>query len=442
MISRRSRFAPGLVLSALAACLALTACSDENKEKLGGVRISVLQFQQKLEVDPQLADQPIQLPDPVVNENWSQPGGNAAHYPGHVQLDGSLEKLWSAKIAGSDSTTPLLSGPIVVGNRLYVVDVDYNLLAFDASIGKKIWQSSLLRENQEKGAAFGGGVSYDGGRLFASTGFGDSAAIDPENGKVIWRQRIAGPIRSAPIVADGRAYVSAVDNQVIALSAENRALQWTHTGFLEQTALLGGSGVAVDGQTVLVPYSSGQIFALRAGTGRVAWQDSLASVRRSKTVAGLSDIRGLPVTADGVVYAISHSGRMAAIDIRSGQRVWEQDIGSITTPAVVGDWIFVISTEAQLVALSRKDGRVRWISPLQRYEDEQDREGPVIWSAPLVAGGRLLLVNNLGELVEANLADGKVAKKMKLSGPALLSPVIAGGVLYVLTEDGVITAYR
>lgn len=436
------------VAAPLLACLLLSGCgigdwfSEDEGPKLGGNRISVLQLQQQLEVDPQVAEEAVTLPEAKVNADWAQPGGNPAHYPGHVALgQGPLRKLWSAGIEGSSSSARLLAGPVVSNGRLYVLDTEYDLHAFDAKTGARVWRRNILRENQD-GEAFGGGVAVSNGRLYVTNGFGEAVALDTDKGDVVWRRRIAGPIRSAPTVVDNRVFVSAVDNQLIALNGDTGALEWYHTGFLEPAALLGGSAAGIDGDTAIVPYSSGEVFALRVENGRQAWQDSLASVRRGENLTGLADIRGLPVIADGVAYAISHSGRMAAIDIRSGQRVWEQDIGGITTPAVVGDWVFVTTNDNQVVALTRKDGRVRWIAELERYEDPEDREDPILWTGPLVAGGRLLLTNNVGQLVELSINDGKVIRRTELPGPAIQAPVVAGETLYILTEDGDVVAYQ
>lgn len=432
----------------LLACLLLSGCGitdwfsgDDDGPKLGGNRISVLQLQQQLEVDPQVSAAEVTLPEAVVNADWAQAGSNPAHNPGHVALGRNLSKAWSASVSGSDSSVRLLAGPVIAGGRLFVLDTDYDLHAFDAKSGKRIWKRNILREKQE-GEAFGGGVAVHDNRVYATNGYGEAVAVDYDNGDIVWRRRIAGPIRSAPTVLDGRVFVSTVDNQMITLSAENGSLQWYHTGFLEPAALLGGSAPAVEGDTAIVPYSSGELFALRVENGRQSWQDSLASVRRGENLTGLADIRGLPVIADGIAYAISHSGRMAAVDIRSGQRVWEQDIGGITTPAIIGDWIFVTTNDGQVVALTRKDGRVRWITQLQQWEDEEDKEDPVLWTGPIAAGGRLLLTNNQGELVEIAVADGKVIKKTSLPAPTLQAPVVAGETLYLLTEDGDLVAYR
>lgn len=432
----------------LLACLLLSGCGigdwfsgDDDGSKLGGNRISVLQLDRQLEVDAQVSALQVELPPAEANADWSQPGRTPTHAIGHLALPDTLREAWSVSIEGNGTGTRLLSGPIIAGGRVYVLDTDYDLHALDEKTGRSVWVRNMRREGQE-GEALGGGVTFGEGRLYVTTGFGEALAVNPDNGDVIWRQKIAGPIRSAPVVAGGRVFVVASDNQLITLAADSRVLQWFHTGLVESAALLGGSSVAVEGDTVVVPYSSGEVYALRVENGRQNWQDSLSTLRRGATLSSLSDIRGLPVIDRGQVFAVSYSGRMAAIDLRTGQRVWEQDVGGLTTPAIVGDWVFVTTSDSQVVALTRNSGRVRWMSQLAQYEDPEDRKDPIIWSGPLVAGGRLILVSSTGEMVEMSPADGAVIRKRELPDPVTVPPVVANNTLYILTTDGELVAYR
>ncbi|HYE49308.1 MAG TPA: PQQ-binding-like beta-propeller repeat protein [Azospirillaceae bacterium] len=446
--TRTSPFALRLA-GMLAACVVLAGCdtvsdwfdSEDNGPRLAGNRISVLQLEQQIEADPQLQGQPVQLPEPVANPAWTQPGGNASHNPGHLALPGTLREAWSAGVEGNQTEARLLTTPVVAEGRVYVLDTDFDLHAFDEATGRRVWSVSTAREEEED-EALGGGVAYADGRVYVTTGFGETLAVDPSNGSVLWRQRIAAPIRSAPVVSGGRVFVTTVDNQLIVLAAENRVLQWTHSGILESTALLGGSSAAVENDVVIAPYSSGEVFALRVENGRPAWSDNLATVRRGANLSGLADIRGMPVVDQGTVFAVSHSGRMAAVDLRTGQRVWEQDVGGIQTPWVAGNWVFVVTNDAQLVAMTRDAGRIRWITQLERYGDPDDRDEPITWSGPVLAGGRLILVSDTGEMVEVSPETGEITTRHDLPDGSSLSPVVANNTLFVLTDDGDLVAYR
>lgn len=425
---------------------ALTGCGswfgDSDPPPLPGERISVLMMEQRVEPDPRLADLEVVVPSSVANGFWAQAGGYPGHAMGNPALGADPRPVWRADIGqGSSSTLRLMAQPIIVEGRIYTLDAAAGLAAHDEATGRQIWRVGVRPPN-ERSEALGGGVAFAQGRLFVTTGYGEALSIDPANGGMIWRQKVAGPVRAAPTVIDGRVFVVTVDNQLITLSAEDGSLLWSHTGILETAGLLGAASPAADQEVVVAAYSSGELFALRVDNGRSVWSDNLAAVRRVGALAALADIRGLPVIDRGLVFAISHSGRMVAIDQRTGARVWEQEIGGINTPWVAGEFVYVFTNDGELVALTRQAGRIRWITPLERYENPNDRTGPIIWAGPVMAGGRLWLVNSVEELVEVDPKTGTVIRRIELPDGSTITPVVANETLYVLTDAGTLIAYR
>jgi outer membrane protein assembly factor BamB len=156
----------------------------------------------------------------------------------------------------------------------------------------------------------------------------------------------------------------------------------------------------------------------------------------------VAHIRGHPVVDRGVVYAVSHSGRLVAIDLRTGAQIWERAIGGSETPWVVGDFIYVVSNQGDLYCLTRLGGRVRWIQPLPRYEDPEDREGLIKWFGPILAGDRLMVVNNFGEVLSISPYTGKFLSKLELPDPLSVPPVVAGGSIFFLSDDADLIVYR
>jgi outer membrane protein assembly factor BamB len=205
---------------------------------------------------------------------------------------------------------------------------------------------------------------------------------------------------------------------------------------------MGGASPAVEGDAVIAAFTSGELYALRVENGRVIWQDNLAAVRRIDAISDLADIRGRPVIDRGVVFAVSHSGRMVAIDLRSGNRLWEQDIGSQESPWIAGDFIFVVTSDAELICLSREDGRIRWVRPLPRFKNETDRKNPIVWAGPVVAGDRVIVVGSNREAFAVSPYSGEFLGIIQLAAPAYTAPVVAGGSLYVVTDDAELLALR
>jgi outer membrane protein assembly factor BamB len=427
-------------LLVLLPALALVAC-ETTKPPLPGERLSVLRLDKQLEPDPEIASLEVRLPRPVVNSDWPEAGGYPNHVMQHVALGEDIRTTWRTNIGdGSSRYGRILAPPVAVGERVYAMDADATVSAFDRKTGKQLWETSAKPE--DAGSAFGGGVAFAEDRIFVATGYAQIVALDANTGKEIWRQGVAAPLRSAPTVADGRVFAITVDNQLQVLATSDGRSLWSHSGTPETAGLLGGASPAVEGDVVVAAYSSGELFALRVENGRQLWTDNLAAARRTDALSALADIRGRPVIDRGRVYAISHSGRMVAIDLRTGERLWEQDIGGTEAPWVAGDFIFVISNDSELICLTRRDGRVRWVQELPRYEDLKKKKGGLTWSGPILGGDRLIVVASNGEAMSFSPYTGAALGRVKLPDGTFLTPIIANQTLYVLTDEADLIAMQ
>lgn len=409
---------------------------------LPGERISVLELERTLEPDPRIADLKVRLPAPYVNRHWPQAGGYAGHAMHHLSLAEAPKVVWKADIgAAADDETRILVSPIVAGGVVYTMDAMSQVSAFDASDGRLFWRVSLQPEEEEPGE-FGGGLAYRGTQLFAATGYGDVFSLDPKTGAQVWRAGLGRPIRSEPTVSAKSIYVITYDNQLYSLNADDGTTQWNHVGIAEVAGLIGAANAAAESDVVVAPYSSGELFAFRSDNGRVLWNDSLIRRRGSTGLSELSDINGRPVIDRGRVYAVSHGGRMVAIDIRTGERIWDQNIAGVQSPWIAGDFLFVLTTANDLVCLSRREGRIRWVRPLPRYGDEEEREDPIQWLGPVLAGDRLILVSSDARAIAISPYTGKMMSELDLPSGATVGPVVADDTLYVLTKDAQLTAWR
>ena len=408
-----------------------------------GQRVPVLAAESEIAVDPETQGVAVQVPAPVANTEWSQPGGNASHAPGHVALGGALAVAWTADIgAGSVARARLGSGPVVGGGRLYTIDNTATIRAFDAASGAAAWSARLANAATDVNALFGGGVSFENGTLYATNGIGQVAALDAATGRARWTQRPGGPLRGAPTVSDGNLYVVSQDNQLFALDPATGETRWSQPATLEVAGVFGAAAPAAAQGTVVAGFSSGELNAYRYENGRPLWQDVLSRTNVSTAVAALSDIDAEPVIENGRVYAVGQGGRMVALELVTGQRLWEQNIAGISTPWVAGDWLFVVTADARLVAMAKNTGRIRWITQLRGFRDQKDRKGPVQWVGPVLAGGRLILASSLGDLVAASPSTGAVQTITNLRAPVEFAPVVANNTMYVLDSRGRLTAFR
>jgi outer membrane protein assembly factor BamB len=428
----------------LAGCEFLPDWLGESKAPpLPGERISILALEKSLEPDPRLSDLQVRLPRPYVNKDWPQDGGHPTHAMYHLQVGDNPVRAWRVGIgAGTTRLTRLLVQPVIAENRVFTLDAEGQVTAFGAEDGKRLWRALVKPAEEDSEAGLGGGLAFDEGRLVVATGYGTVIALDPATGKEQWRNRIGIPVRAAPTVSGGRVFVVSYDNQLHTLAASDGRQLWTHAGITENAGMIGSAGPAVSGDIVVVPYSSGELFALRADTGRVIWSDALVREARSTPLAFLNGINGRPVIDRDRVLAISRSGRMVALDLRTGDRIWERDIAGIHTPWAAGEFIYVVSTQAEVICLSRADGRIRWLTPLPRYQDPKDKKKPIQWSGPILASDRLVLVSSHGTGVSLSPYTGEAKSRVEFPDGTFVAPVVADGTLYVLTDAADLIAMR
>ena len=430
-----------------AGLLLLGACGTdifggETKPPLPGERISVLLHERSLSPDPELANTEILLPRPTVNVSWPQSGGYANHAMHHIDVADVLSPAWQSSVGdGSDDENRLNASPIIAAGRVYTMDSQTMVRAFDTDDGRELWSQNLTPDEEDDGH-IGGGIAFENGRIIATTGFAEVIALDAGSGRVLWRKYVGSPMRAGPTVRGGRAFIVTVDNKLFALDTENGDVLWSHTGIQEGASLLGGASPAVDSGIVVVAYTSGELVALKVENGRVLWTDVLAAVRRSNVVATFSHIRGRPVIDRGRVFAISYGGLLASIDLRSGRRIWDKEIASLDSPWVAGDFLYVLSTQGELICLSRKGGRVYWVQGLPRYEDPEDKEGLIIWTGPILTKNRLIVAGSNGEALAISPYTGSILGREDLPDSVSIPPVAASGTVYFLSDDAELTAYR
>ena len=408
-----------------------------------GERIAVLTMENDIAVDQATAALPMVLPAPVANAEWAQSGGNASKSMGHLALGSALGRAFTVSIGyGTTMAARLASSPVIAGGRVYTIDTNATVRAFDAQTGGQAWESQFGTEKGNSASLFGGGVAFENGRVYATNGLGFVAALDARNGGVIWQVRPGGPLRGAPTVSGDTLYVTSQDNQIYSLKTADGTTNWSNAAALEIAGVFGTGSPAVAQGTVVAGFSSGELNAYRYENGRLVWQDALSRTSIRTSVSSLADIDADAVIDGGQVFAIGQGGRMVALELISGQRMWELNIAGIATPWVAGDWVFVVTDDAQLIAIARTSGKVRWINQLPRFQREKSKRGQITYLGPVLAGGRLVVVGSNGTLINFDPATGNFQSQTTLGVPVALSPVVANSTLYVLDSDGRLHAFR
>ena len=382
------------------------------------------------------------VPPAAANPDWPQAGGTASKSYGNLVLAANPGNAWRAQIAGSSKKQRLAASPVVGGGQLFVMDTEGTVHAFDAQTGASRWRTTFAVKGDGQNSVYGGGAAFADGRVYITTGMGEVAALDAKDGSIVWKVKPAGPLRGSPTIAFNQIFVMTMDNQVHALNAADGATLWNETASSGQTGVFGVAAPAAGQGTIVAGFSTGELVAYRYENGRQLWSDALARTSLSTTVGVLTDIDADPIIDRGRIFALGQGGRMAAYELVTGQRIWELNLAGISTPAIAGDWIFTLTDDGKLLCIQRATGKVRWLTQLARFENEEKKKNPIFWTGPVLAGDRLWFANSNGQVYSAGVNDGAPVLYTDLKQPITLAPIVAGETLYILDDSGRISAFR
>ena len=429
--------------SMLAGCGGLGIFNKKPKTTVLGDRVAVLVNEADIEVDPATATLPMSLPAAAANDSWAQSGGNARKSMGHVALGNALGVAWTASIGqGSSNKGRLGGGPVVADGRIYTIDTMGTVRAFSASNGGQLWSARFGEIGNNSGSSLWRRRRLRqwprlcdqrprlcrGARCHQRCSDLDGPSRRPPTRRALGfgRSRLCDEPGQPDLFAEGRRWF---EQLVQCCSAGNRGVS-------------GSAAPSIGQGTVVAGFSSGELNAYRYENGRQVWQDALARTSITTSVSSLSDIDADPVIDGGVVYAIGQGGRMVALDLFSGQRIWELNFAGIATPWVAGDWVFAVNDRGQLVAIARATGKIKWINQLPRYESMKSKKGPITYVGPVLAGDRLVIAGSNGALINVNPTDGSFQSQVDVKDGISFQPVVANQTLYLLTDSGRLIAYR
>ena len=424
----------------LVAAFGLVACGDQELI-LEGERLDVVGTAEEVVVN---RAEPLNLPPARVNADWTHLGGNTQHHLAHVSLGRTLNLAWSAAIGeGNGRKHRITADPVLGGGRVFTMDSRATVSAFTTG-GAPIWTQDLTPASERTDEGSGGGLALGGGTLFVTSSFGELNALSAATGERLWTQKLESLATGAPTYADGVVYLVTRNNIGWALDADNGRILWQVLGADSRSGVAGGAAPAIAGGQVIFPLSSGQLVAAATGVGNQTWAASVAGERLGRAFSRYSDLTGDPVVASDVVYAGNHSGRAAAFSAINGQRVWRANEGALSPVWVAGGGVFLVSDENRLIRLDAATGETVWAVDLPFFERERirRREATVSHFGPVLASGRLILVSNDGLLREFDPVSGALTGTLELPRGAVRNPVIAGGTLYIVTENGQLHAFR
>ena len=425
-----------ILLTICLVAISMTAC--DKKEILPGKReaISGITVSEKTNISKQLAAQKINPKPAVTVSSIVDISGNKQHLSQNYKMPTNTKTLWKTSLGRG----PVNSDIIAFGGNIYAIDGMGYLNCVSQNDGKIVWKKQVAPQPDD--AVFSGGITANNGVIYVGTNIGKVIAIDSKNKKEIWSKEIKSPTKGAPLYVDGKVIVTAIDNQTFALDSSNGNIIWTKSSNKEDTTMAEAGSPAVIGNDLICAYSSGDIMSIENKTGSDNWSDVLFSSNISESGFVISDIAASPVVINNeYVLAATAESKTVLFDAISGIRVWEQDVGTITTPVINNDWVFMLTGISSVTCLSLKDGSIKWESSARNLFADK-RYDSYKWSGPIMINGDIVIFSENGDAVTFDISTGKIKSQKIIVEKASIArtPIIIDGKIFTISNRAEIFA--
>ena len=338
-----------------------------------------------------------------------------------------VKKVWSINIGRGNSKQGINLTPSFSAGSIYAGDYRGNLVAVDADTGKQQW-----RIKSDVPLSAGPSVSED--LILIGTLNGTVLAYSQGSRSPLWQATVSSEVLSQPVLHDDVVVVRCVDGRIFGLDARDGRRLWLYDLSVPLLSLRGNSAPLARAGVVYIGYDGGQVVALNVEDGSEIWIQPVAAAEGRTELDRLADIDGQMVLVATDLYVSSYKGRLASMATQSGRLLWFKDIGSGTGVVVERTRLSVSDHEGNLWLLDRRNGATVW------KQDILLRRG---LTRPAIYGNYVVVGDKEGFLHWFDADSGELLARNRTSKEGLAAaPVAIGTTLYVLANNGDLTAYR
>jgi len=344
-----------------------------------------------------------------------------------IDTEINIRKLWSTGVGSGQGDGYYHLRPVIDGATIYAAGNDGTVLALDRMKGKRIWR-------QEFDLSLSGGVGVGDNMVLLGSSDGQVLALNKADGSELWTGQVSGEVLAPPQTNGKVVVVQSYDGVVQGLSAEDGSQMWLYDSNVPVLTLRGTSTPVIFERLVMVGFGNGKVLALDLETGAVRWEARVAIAQGRSEIDRIVDIDGTLLMVGSVVYAVSYQGRLAAIDVTSGRKLWQQEVSSYVGLDQGFGNIYVADEKGSVIAYYRNGQGVRWEQPALSYRR---------LSAPTAIKGYVAVGDLDGYVHFMSQVDGHFVGRVKVDGDGVRANMLAeDNILYVFGNSGTLAAYQ
>ena len=238
----------------------------------------------------------------------------------------------------------------------------------------------------------------------------------------------------AMLINQGVVVIRTIDGQVIGLNVEDGKRLWNYASNVPVLSLRGNSPPVFDKQAVILGLDDGNLIALDLDNGQALWKQRMVISHGRSELERMVDIDATPKIADGVIYAVSFQGQMAAITVDSGTILWTRDMSSNIGLDVDHNQVYVVDNSSTIWALDRYNGASVWKQDKLKYRQ---------LTPPTVYGDYIVVGDFEGYLHWLARDDGRLVARIKMDKKGISAAAIVDETtLFVLGHSGILMALQ
>ena len=258
--------------------------------------------------------------------------------------------------------------------------------------------------------------------------------LDANSGALQWSTQLHGEVLSPP-QGNGKVVIAQTyDGKLQGLDFESGELLWTYDSNVPVLTVRGTSVPILHNGLVYAGFANGRVLAFDAQFGSIVWEIRVAIAQGRSEIERIVDVDGTMELAGNELYAASYQGRVVAIDVVNGRKLWQQDVSSFSGVSQGFGNLYVADEDGTLTAYLRSGQGVRWTQDALGYR-ELSRPTPV--SSYVAVGdfeGYVHLVSQI---------DGQFVGRVKVDGDGVRADMLnEANVLYVFGNSGKLVAYE
>ncbi|KEY89982.1 lipoprotein yfgL [Candidatus Photodesmus katoptron] len=244
--------------------------------------------------------------------------------------------------------------------KIYIASRSGLVKALDPKNGHTLWETSLEENNIS--ARLSGGISAAYGKLFIGSENGKLISLDAQTGKLIWNVRIGSELLTVPVTSNNMVIVNTNQGMLLSLDQQTGQQNWIISTTVPNISLRGDSVPVIGFDTVFWGTTDGFLAAANLEQGKLIWKKAIRKTTSKKNmkVNHIVDIDASPLLLGNTIFVIGVNTQLVAIDLNSGQFIWESPYSSEKDIQSDGNRIFITTDNNCLVAVDIKNGNEIW----------------------------------------------------------------------------------